>query len=171
MLKKSAVFFVVLSAIIVLVSCGGSKDKTPGETPAEIKPVAQPVVFPEDAGGVAVVKEILDLYDKAVAETAVLVKDKPEAAELKPKLDALYENYKGQMAELNKKFLALKAKPDHSFAAANTYLGQERGNRVFAKDNTLSAAMAYYNFQKSDPDTLKFLSRTLTTLIDIAVKM
>ena len=171
MLKKTAFVFLVFGAIIVLVSCGGSKDKTPGETPAETKPVAQPAVSTGDADGVAVAKEILDLFDKAVAETAVLVKDKPAAAELKPKLDSLFENYKGQMAELNKKFLALKDKPDHSFGAANTYLGEERGKRVFAKDNTLSEAMAYYNFQKSDPETLKFLSSTLPSLIDIAVKM
>ena len=170
-MKKAALAFLVLGAIIVLVSCGGSKDKALGETPAKTKAVAQRAVSTGDADGVALAKEILDLFDKAVAETAVLVKDKPAAAELKPKLDALYENYKGQMAELNKKFLALKDKPDHSFGAANTYLGEERGKRVFAKDNTLSEAMAYYNFQKSDPETLKFLSSTLPSLIDIAVKM
>ena len=170
-MKKAAFAFLVLGAIVVLVSCGGSKDKAPGETPAETKAVAQPAVSTGDADGVAVAKEILDLFDKAVTETAALVKDKPAAAELKPKLGALYENYRGQMAELNKKYLALKDKPDHSFGAANTYLGQERGKRVFAKDNTLSEAMAYYNFQKSDPGTLKFLSNTLPSLIDLAVKM
>jgi hypothetical protein len=90
---------------------------------------------------------------------------------LQPKLDALYEKFATKMAEINPRFLALKAKDIALFGAANGYMGENRGRHVFEKDNKLGVGIAYYNFQKGEKAVVDFLSNKLPALIDIAVKM
>jgi hypothetical protein len=153
----------------MLVGCGG-KDKAEGTTKVETPKPAAVTETPAESEGVAVAKEILGTFDKAVAEIAELVKDKPEAAALKPKLDGVFEKYKAPMTELNAKYLALRAKDIQLFGDANGYLGNFRGRHVFEKDNVLSAAMAYYNIQKGEKEIVKFLSLDIVNLIEIAVK-
>jgi hypothetical protein len=71
---------------LAFTSCGDSEKKSAKtEETAEVK---------KDVGGydkgVIVAKDILNTFDRAVGEVAKLVKDKPNATELKPKIEALY---------------------------------------------------------------------------------
>jgi len=74
------------------------------------------------------------------------------------------------MTELNAKYLALREKDARLFGDANRTLGDLRGRHVFDKDNLLSAAISYYNFQKGEKEIVRFLSLDIVNLIDIAVK-
>jgi hypothetical protein len=157
------------AGLLLAFGCGG---KDPAEkTAAQAPGPSASAPLPADNEGTAVAKEILDLFDQAVAETGELMKTKPEPADLKPKLQALYDKYAASMAGLNPKFLALKAKDIRLFGAANGYLGENRGKHVYDKDIKLGEGIAYYNFQKGDQEIVAFTSSKLPALIDIAVKM
>ncbi|MCX6560180.1 MAG: hypothetical protein NTZ26_06645 [Candidatus Aminicenantes bacterium] len=171
---KSAFYLLLIGFVVLLAACGGKKAPADDQaaTAKPQTPTAQAAVVPAaDNEGVLLAKEILGLFDEAVAEAAGLTKDKPEAAALKPKLDALYEKYAAKMAEINPRFLALKAKDIALFGAANGYLGENRGKHDLAKDNTLSDAYRYYNLEKGEKEIVDFLAHKLPALIDIAVKM
>jgi hypothetical protein len=171
---KKASFLLFVGLIVLLVACGG-KNAPAEDQAAAAKPQApatQTAVTPDaDNEGVLLAKEILAVFDEAVAEAAGLTKDKPEAADLKPKLTALYDKYAATMTEINPRFLALKTKDVRLFGSANGYLGENRGKHVFAKDNKLTDAYRYYNLEKGEKEIVEFLSLKLSTLIDIAVKM
>ncbi len=168
-MKKSSLIC-LLGLIVLLAACGG-KDKPAADQAAAPQASAAATAPAGDDEGVLIAKEILGLFDEAVAEAAVLTKDKPEAAVLKPQLDALYETYAAKMAAINPRFLALRDKDIRLFGAANGYLGENRGKHVFAKDNTLKDAFLYYNLEKGEKEIVDFLSSKLPDLIDIAVKM
>jgi len=123
-----------------------------------------------EAKGEAVAKEILDVHDQAVAEIADLMKDKPEAAELKPKLETLFQKYQEKMKALNEKYLALRDEDVASFGAANGYMGENRGKHVFEKDNALVAYMNYYNMEKDERELTKFINDGLFNLLETAVE-
>jgi len=174
MRKTTMSLIAVLWALSFVAACGGSKSASESAKPAEKPtpaPTAAAAVSKAEEEGVAVAKEILGVFDQAVAEAAELVKDKPAAADLQPKLDALFEKYKVRMAELNPKYLALREKDIRAFGAANGYLGENRGKHVFDKDNTLGEAIAYYNFQKGEKGIVDFLGFKIAALIDVAVQM
>ena len=174
MRKTTMSLIAVLWALSFVAACGGSKSASESAKPAEKPtpaPTASAAVSNAEEEGVAVAKEILGVFDQAVAEAVELVKDKPAAADLQPKLDALFEKYKVRMAELNPKYLALREKDIRAFGAANGYLGENRGKHVFAKDNTLGEAIAYYNFQKGEKGIVDFLGFKIAALIDVAVQM
>ncbi|UCH96118.1 MAG: hypothetical protein JSV88_04490, partial [Candidatus Aminicenantes bacterium] len=119
-MKRNLLLIVLLVGIALTFSvCGGETPKQESPEPAKQTPSAQ-----KADEGVTVAKEILETFDKAVAEAAELAKTKPEAAELKPKLEALYKKYEETMKELNIKYLALKDKDIRLFGAANSYLGE-----------------------------------------------
>jgi len=170
-LEKIALICLCVGMGSLLIGCGG-KDKAEGTTPVEKPKPAQvtPVETATASEGVAVAKEILAAFDKAVAEVAELVKEKPEAAVLKPKLDGVFEKYRAPMMELNAKYLALREKDVRLFGEANTYLGEFRGRHVTDKDNLLSGAMSFYNFQKGEKQIVQFLSSDIVNLIEIAIK-
>jgi hypothetical protein len=170
-MKKSSLIC-LLGLIVLLAACGG-KDKPAADQAAAppLQASAAPAAPAGDNEGVLIAKEILGLFDEAVAEAAALTKDKPEASVLKPRLDALYETYAAKMAAVNPRFLALRDKDIRLFGAANGYLGENRGKHVFAKDNTLKDAFLYYNLEKGEKEIVDFLSSKLPDLIDIAVKM
>ncbi|MDD8026133.1 MAG: hypothetical protein PHI34_06455 [Acidobacteriota bacterium] len=172
-MKKSALIL-LLGSVALLAACGG-KGAPAGDQAASGQPqtpAAQAAVAPAaDDEGVLLAKEILGVFDEAVAEAAGLTKDKPEAADLKPKLDALYEKYAAKMAGINPRFLALRDKDIRLFGSANGYLGENRGKRVFEKDNTLKDAYLYYNLEKGEKEIVDFLSLKLPALIDIAAKI
>jgi len=176
-------FLVTLVLILALVgwACGGkSGEEKKAEVVTESQPAQPGAVQPEDpeaaavkAEGAAVAKEILDTFDKAVAEAAELAKDKPAAAELKPRLEAIIENYKKPMADLNVRFLALKDKDIRAFGAANGYMGENRGRHIFNmyNENALGPAIAYYNIEKNEQEIVELLTKKIIELINIAVKM
>ena len=120
--------------------------------------------------GNAIVDEILDTFDQCVAEAAALAKDKPEAAALLPRLEKLYAGYGVKMAALNTRFLALRDRDIFAFRRANGYMSDNRPKRVFAKDNTLSQAIAYYNFEKGEQAVVDMLANKIVKLLDDAVK-
>jgi len=166
--------FLAMALIFAMAACG-SKNAPADDKAAAAQPQApgtQTATPPAgDNEGVLLAKEILGVFDEAVAEAAGLTRDKPEPAELKPKLAALYGKYAATMAEINPRFLALKTKDIRPFGAANGYLGENRGKHDFNKDNALADAYRYYNLEKGEKDIVDFLSHKLPALIDIAVKM
>ncbi len=122
-----------------------------------------------NAGNV-IVDEILATFDQCVAEAAALAKDKPEAAELLPRLEKLYAGYSVKMAALNTRFLALRERDIFTFRRANGYMSNNRPQHVFAKDNTLAQSVAYYNFTKGEQAVVDMLSKRIVKLLDDAVK-
>jgi ElaB/YqjD/DUF883 family membrane-anchored ribosome-binding protein len=144
--------------------CGG--DTPEQENP---EPAAQTQSAPNADEGVAVAKEILETFDKAVAEAAELAKTKPEAAELKPKLEALYKKYEETMKEINIKYKALKDKDIQLFGAANSYLGENRGKHVFKKGEVLLEHVDYY-YSKGEQEIVQLLSKEIIKMLDVAVK-
>ena len=151
----------LMGAVLFFFACGGES----GE-----KAQADNSETALKEAGIAVAKEILDIFDKAVAEVAALVKDKPEAAVLKPQLEALYKKYEEKMKEINVRYLALKTKDIRSFGAANGYLGENRGKHVFEKDKTLDEYIAYYDSTKGEKEIARMLSKDIVKMLDIAVK-
>ena len=144
--------------------CGGETPQQESPEPAKQTPSAQ-----EADEGVTVAKEILATFDKAVAEAAELAKTKPEAAEIKPKLEALYKKYEETMKEINIKYLALKDKDIRLFGAANGYLGENRGKHVFNKDKVLNEYISYY-YSKGEEEIVQLLSKEIIKMLDIAVQ-
>ena len=164
MTRKLFILFLVLCLPLFFIVCGGKK----GEEEAGQPEAAGGEV--SEADGIAVAKEILDTFDKAVAETAELVKEKPEVADVKPQFEALIGKYKENMTELNTKYLALRDKDITVFGACNDYMGENRGKHVFEMNQLLDEAIAYYNFEKGEKDFSEFLSDELINLLEIAVK-
>ena len=162
----------ILVLMLVLSACGGKSAPADDKAAATPAPAAATQAAPPagDNEGVLLAKEILGLFDEAVAEAVTLTKDKPEAAVLKPQLTALYDKYAAKMAEINPRFLALKTKDITLFGACNGYMGSNRGRHVFEKDNKLTDAYRYYNLEKGEKEIVDFLSLKLSTLIDIADK-
>jgi hypothetical protein len=163
-----------LGVMCALAACGGKNAPADDKATASTQPPAAATqTAPAQAAdneGVQLAKEILGVFDDAVAETAVLVKDKPESADLKAKFGTLYDKFAAKMAEINTRYLALKAKDIRLFGSANGYMGDNRGQHVFKKDNKLTEAYQYYNLQKGDKEIVDLLSNKLPALIDIAVK-
>lgn len=162
-MRRNLLLMVLFVGIALIFSvCGGeTTEKSP-------EPTAQPQSAPKADEGVAVAKEILETFDKAVAEAAELAKTKPEAAELKPKLEALYKKYEETMKEINVKYLALKDKDIRLFGAANSYLGENRGKHVFKKDEVLAEYINHY-YSKGDQDIYQLLSKDIIKMLDVAV--
>lgn len=165
-MKQNLLLTLVLICVVLVFSvCGGETE----EKAKTGEPAAESTSTP-DEDGIAVAKEILDTFDKAVAEVAVLVKDKPEAAVLKPQLEALYKKYEEKMTAINPRYLALKTKDIRSFGAANGYLGENRGKHVFKKDEVLGEYISYYDFTKGEKEIARLLSKEIIKMLDIAVK-
>jgi len=164
-MRHNLLLIVLLAGIALAFSaCGGETAKQ--ESPKPAKEIQSTQTADE---GVAVAKEILETFDKAVAEAAELAKTKPEAADLKPKLEALYKKYEETMKEINIKYLALKDKDIAQFGAANGYLGENRGKHVFKKDEVLAEPIRHYNL-KGDQEIVQLLSNGIVKMLDVAVQ-
>ena len=170
-MKRNILLTVVLIAIALVFSvCGGGTQEQKSTETAAAASGEQVSSQPQgDNEGVAVAKEILETFDKAVAEAAEIAKTKPEPAELKPKLEALYQKYESTMKELNAKYLDLKNKDIALFGAANGYLGENRGKHVFNKDNVLGEYISYYNLN-GQQEAVKLLATDIIKMLDIAVQ-
>jgi hypothetical protein len=160
MIKKLALLSVFGLLTTCLVSCGEPSKPATGTTPASTAGKSE---------GQDLAKKILATYDEAVAETAKLANEKPESAELKPKVEQIIATYSAKMAELNVEYRALKTKDVASFGQANTYMGDNRGKHVSNADNSLTVALKYYNLEKGDKEMVELLTTKLVALIDIAV--
>lgn len=156
----------ILSVGFFFTGCGGDDGKS-GESGKPGPEVNKPADSRENSEGTAVAKEILATFDQASAEAKELVKDKPEPAEVKPKLEALLQKYVEKMKALNKKYLALKDKDIKLFGDANIYLGEHRGKHVFA-DTVLADTAYYYESSKGDKEVAKLLTKDIIKLLDIA---
>lgn len=171
---KRASYPLLVGLIVLLAACGG-KDKPAADQAAAVQPQAAAAqastTTAADDEGIQVAKEILAVYDEAAAEAASLAKDKPEAAVLKPQLEALLEKYAAKMAALNPRYLALRDKDVRLFGSANGYLGENRGLRYSENENKLKDIYAYYNLEKGEREIVDILSNKIVRLIDIAVKM
>jgi len=174
MTRKITFVTILLCLCFILIVCGGKESTETGarETATEPQVTEESSELEEsgEAKGEAVAKEILDVHDQAVAEIADLMKDKPEAAELKPKLETLFQKYQEKMKALNEKYLALRDEDVASFGAANGYMGENRGKHVFEKDNALVAYMNYYNMEKDERELTKFINDGLFNLLETAVE-
>ena len=120
--------------------------------------------------GRAIVDEMLAAFDQCVAEAATLAATRPEASVLLPQLEKLYAGYGEKMAALNARFLALRDRDIFAFRQANGYMSQNRPRHVFAKDNALSQAVAYYNYEKGEQEIVDMLSMRIVKLLDQAVQ-
>ncbi len=118
---------------------------------------------------VALAEEILATFDEIAAKAADLAKDSPEPAVLKPQLEELYDSYMPTMTGLNGQYLALRDADVAEFGQCNSYLGENRGKHVTAKDNTLSDAVKHYNFDLGDQETVDLLSKRPVELLEVAV--
>jgi hypothetical protein len=156
-------------AMLMAAGCGGDSTETPSS--ATVATTATSSGAGVAGGqGTAVAKEILATFDEIVAKAADLAKAKPEPAVLKTQLEELYTTYTAKMTELNGKYLGLRDSDIAQFGECNTYLGENRGKHVTAKDNTLTPAMQYYNLQLGDKEIVSLLSQKPVELLDIAVK-
>lgn len=165
-MKEKSLMLVSLCGMLVIFMACGQKSETPRSPASAAGTMA---AIPADAG-VKIVDEILSAFDQCVAETADLAKNKPEAAVLMPQLEKLYADYGEKMAALNAKFLALRDQDIFAFRRANGYMTDNRPKHVFAKDNTLSPAYAYYNLEKGEPAVVDMLANGPVRLLDAAVK-
>ena len=162
----------VLSGLAMLMvgGCGGDDTEAVTTTTAAASVSTSSGAGSAEGQGVAVAKEILATFDEIVAKAADLAKAKPEPASLKPQLEELYNSYTAKMTELNGKYLGLRDSDMAQFGECNTYLGSNRGMRVAAKDNTLTEALKYYNFELGDQEIVALLSQKPVELLDAAVK-
>jgi hypothetical protein len=170
---RRASYLLLVGLVVLLAACGG-KDKPAADQTAAAElqaPAVQTAAPAADDEGVQVAKDILAVYDEAAAEAASLAKDKPEAAVLKPQLEALLEKYAAKMAALNPRYLALRDKDVRLFGSANSYMGEHRGPRYIENENKLKDIYAYYNLEKGEREIVDILSNKIVRLIDIAVKM
>jgi len=165
MSKRNTLLALLCLALVLAAGCG-KKAESPQAPAAAVETKAGE---PENAGKI-IVDEILSVFDQCVAEAAALAKDKPEAAVLLPKLEALYADYGVKMAALNARFLSLRDQNIFDFQRANGYLTDNRPKHVFQKDNVLGPAIAYYNFEKGEQAVVDMLSSRIVKLIDDAVK-
>jgi hypothetical protein len=185
--------FVLLAALAVAIVLLLSPKKTPpaiaGLEPEQAKALQQIMKMAEKAQqGIvkqadqgkaatavsetarAIVDEMLAAFDQCVAEAATLAAARPEASVLLPQLEKLYAGYGEKMAALNARFLALRDRDIFAFRQANGYMSQNRPRHVFAKDNALSQAVAYYNYEKGEQEVVDMLSRRIVKLLDQAVQ-
>ena len=167
-MKKNILLFVSLCIVLTMLTACGQKSET-SQAPAPAATTAKEAEAATNAGKM-IVDEILATFDRCVAEAATLAKDKPEAAVLIPQLESLYADYGVKMAALNAKFLALRDRDIFAFRRANGYMTDNRPKHVFAKDNTLAQAIAYYNFEKGEQAVVEMLSHKIVKLLDEAVK-
>jgi hypothetical protein len=165
--KNSLVMFAFMCVMMIFMACG-QKTETP-QAPAPAVTTEKEAQAAADAGKV-IVDEILATFDQCVAEAAALTKNKPEAAVLMPQLEKLYADYGVKMAALNARFLALRDQNIFAFRGANGYMTDNRPKHVFAKDNTLNSAYAYYNLEKGETAVVDMLSSKIVRLLDDAVK-
>jgi hypothetical protein len=164
MTRKLLLIVLLVGVAMIFSVCGGETT-----TEESTEPAQEEAAEPKADEGIAVAKEILETFDKAVAEAAELAKAKPEAAELKPKLEALYKKYEATMKEINIKYLALKDKDIRLFGAANSYLGENRGKHVFKKDEVLLEYVNHY-YSNGNQDIVQLLSKDIIKMLDVAVK-
>jgi len=165
MLSKSIQVLFVCLVLIFFVAC----DKK-GETPQALAAKTATQAAAANDAGVKIIDEILAAFDQCVAQAAALAKDRPEAAVLLPQLEKLYAATGVKMAALNARFLALRDQDIFAFQRANGYMTDNRPQHVFAKDNTLSQVIAYYNFEKGEQAVVDMLSSKIVRLLDEAVK-
>ena len=163
--KKTLLMLVCICVMLMIFMACGPKTETPQASAAKTETQAAAA---NDAG-MKVVDEILAAFDQCVAEAAALAKEKPEAAVLLPQLEKLYADYGVKMAALNARFLALRDQDVFAFRRANGYMTDNRPKHVFAKDNTLSPAYAYYNLEKGETAVVDMLSNKIVKLLDDAL--
>jgi len=164
------VFWITLllgALMLAFAGCGGSEEKAGVTEETPTKAVEQ---TPKENRGVDVAKEILAAYDQAVAEVAALVKDLPEVAEVKPKIEAVIQKYADQMKALNTRYLALKDEDIALFGSANGYLGENRGKHVYEQNQALYAAREHYRKNSEDTEIDHLLHWGLIHLLDQAVE-
>jgi len=165
---QKTILIASLCVMLAFFAACGEKAELPEAQASAEKTEAQAAAA-NDAG-LQIVDEILAAFDRCVAEAAALAKEKPEAAVLLPQLEKLYAEYGVKMAALNARLLALRDQDIFAFRRANGYMTDNRPKHVFAKDNTLSQAIAYYNFEKGEQTVVDMLSSKICRLLDEAVK-
>ena len=165
MTRKLIILLLMFGLSFFLSACGGGGDEAEPEIAAKPQPEAA-----ETNEGVDVAKEILAEYDKAVAETVELLKEKPEVSVVRPQFEALIAGYQEKMTELNAKYLALRDKDIALFGDCNGHMGEYRGKHVFEKDQALSTYITYYRSEKEEGEFAELLSNEFFDLLEIAVK-
>ena len=170
LLTVGVLLLVMGLATLMVGACGGDDTTSIVETTQAASSGSSEAASGATGGaGVALAEEILATFDEIVTKAADLAKDSPEPAVLKPQLEELYDSYMPTMTELNGQYLALRDADIAEFGQCNTYLGENRGKHVTAKDNTLSEAVKHYNFDLGDQETVDLLSKRPVELLDGAV--
>lgn len=169
LLAAMVVLLMTAMVMVVINGCGGSDSEANTTTTAASSTPSDTAQGGAEGQGVLVATEILDTFDEIVAEAAALAAGKPDPATLKPQLEELYASYEPTMAELNTKYLGLRDSDTKEWGACNSFLGENRGPRVAAKDTTLTDALLYYNLELGDQEIVGLLSTGAVKLLDIAV--
>jgi len=171
MTRKLLLILLVLCIGVFISACGGQKTEENADQSGAQSRQAQ-TGEPEaevESKGTLVAKEILDTFDQLAAETLELVKDKPEAVDLKPRLEELYITYSEKMKELNVKYLALRDEDIALFGDCNRYLGENRGKHVVEKDRLLDEYIAYYDYTMGEQEIVDMLTKGMIDILNRAV--
>lgn len=166
---RGVVFWLAVMTLSFMFACAPAEEEK--QDKAEKREVKEETAVEEKdykAAGETVGKEILDTYDAAVAEIAEALADKPEPDVALERVNAIFEAYIPKMEALALKKLALLDDDIQSWGAVNSYLGENRGKRVYNKDQALSEYMNYYSIQKPDEELKNILAAKISSLIDIA---
>lgn len=106
--KAVKIFSILMIAAFIFSACGGTKDQNSSEIVSEkaatAKASEQKILTPAEMG-----ENIGDIYEKAMKELTELLKEKPEAAQVKSQVEQLKEAYIQQLIALGKQREALEA--------------------------------------------------------------
>ena len=166
----AVVLMLIAGLIAVMVSgCGGS-DSDAADTTTTGASSSDSSLAPEGGGeGAALGAEILDAFDELVGKVSEKVKDKPEPDAVKPQLEELYASYEPIMKELNTKYLALKDSDTSEFGACNSFLNDNRPQRVAAITDIMIEPIKYYNLELGAQDIVDLITEKPVELLDTAL--
>ncbi len=160
---------IILSILAVFLVAGCGKEApapATGSSGTSGGSVTSQALTQAKARGEAVAKEILDTYGKLLDEVHALVKDKPDGAEVAPKLSALVESYRPVMEALGAKRKAL-ADDRNAFAPLNGYLSGNRPQAVSRGDQLLGSIVFHYRGEKPNEEVVNLLLG-LPKILDLA---
>ena len=134
---KSILILAALS--LMLMACGGNGEKAAGsEAPDESAPaMATKTETPAELSPAELGQQIGVLYVEALSEVTEMLKEKPEAAEVRPQVEQLKDKYVQQLVELGRKREAL----DSSARAAVD-------SQIMIKVNALSRESWYATYNE-----------------------
>ena len=104
MIRRLQLGFTLAIVAVILIGCGGGVDDRATTTPAPSSPVAQQKLSPGELGD-----QIGNLYVAALKDVTEILKDRPEAPQVRARVQELKETNVRKLVELGKLREALDA--------------------------------------------------------------